>query len=219
MEGRRRAPRVRARWYRARGATDLDIDWAIQDARIVLQAMQMRANEVPRDRSMAENVKWILDHNPKAKIVLWAHNGHVATTGFSYRRWARRSGGCTARRWSSLASRSTKGSFQAMAQGGGGLKNFSVPPARAETLDGTHRFGRHSPVLRSICAARLFGSTNHEGRARSAQCIRKANRTRSSASIVPEATHSMRCCSLTRQLRRARIPAASSRPGTPVSRE
>jgi len=33
---------------------------------------------------MADNVKWILDHNPKAKIVLWAHNGHVATEGFSY---------------------------------------------------------------------------------------------------------------------------------------
>ena len=30
-----------------------------------------------------------------------------------------------------------QGSFQAMAQGGGGLKNFTVPPAKAETLDGT----------------------------------------------------------------------------------
>ena len=30
-----------------------------------------------------------------------------------------------------------QGSFQAIAQGRGGLKNFSVPPARAETLDGT----------------------------------------------------------------------------------
>ena len=32
-----------------------------------------------RDQCMAENVAWILDHAPKgSKIVLWAHNGHVA---------------------------------------------------------------------------------------------------------------------------------------------
>jgi erythromycin esterase len=33
-----------------------------------------------RDRSMAENVKWILDNEvPRSKIMLWAHNGHVST--------------------------------------------------------------------------------------------------------------------------------------------
>lgn len=33
-----------------------------------------------RDRSMAENVKWILEHEgADSKIVLWAHNAHVAT--------------------------------------------------------------------------------------------------------------------------------------------
>src|SRR5262249_6994699 len=68
--------------YRTRGATDLDADWAVQHARVVLQAMQMRAGEVTRDQSMADNIKWILDHNPTAKIVLWAHNGHVADAGF-----------------------------------------------------------------------------------------------------------------------------------------
>jgi erythromycin esterase len=30
---------------------------------------------------MAENVAWILGQNPDAKIVLWAHNGHVNRTG------------------------------------------------------------------------------------------------------------------------------------------
>ena len=30
-----------------------------------------------------------------------------------------------------------QGSFQAIAQGGGGLKNFTVPPAQAGTLDAT----------------------------------------------------------------------------------
>jgi len=32
-----------------------------------------------RDRAMAENVKWILDQEPAGtKVMLWAHNGHVA---------------------------------------------------------------------------------------------------------------------------------------------
>lgn len=67
--------------YTKKGAATRDIEWAIQNARVVLQCMQMRANEVSRDQSMADNIKWILDNNPGAKIVLWAHNGHVATAG------------------------------------------------------------------------------------------------------------------------------------------
>ena len=67
--------------YREKGAAARDTEWAIQNARVVLQSMRMRANEVTRDRSMADNVKWILDRLPGAKIVLWAHNGHVAAVG------------------------------------------------------------------------------------------------------------------------------------------
>jgi erythromycin esterase-like protein len=53
-------------------------DWAIQNARVVHQCLRLAADETPRDESMATNVKWILDHAPAgAKIVLWAHNGHV----------------------------------------------------------------------------------------------------------------------------------------------
>src|SRR5581483_7312524 len=33
----------------------------------------------PRDRAMAANFKWIVDHEPAGtKFFLWAHNGHVA---------------------------------------------------------------------------------------------------------------------------------------------
>ncbi|MHC4449612.1 MAG: erythromycin esterase family protein [Planctomycetota bacterium] len=52
--------------------------WAEQNARVVLQCMQSRARIVHRDLSMADNVAWILKRNPEAKVVLWAHNGHVA---------------------------------------------------------------------------------------------------------------------------------------------
>ena len=65
--------------YAKKGAPTHDIEWVIQNARVVLQSLQLETNEVSRDRSMADNVKWILDQNPNAKIVLWAHNGHVNT--------------------------------------------------------------------------------------------------------------------------------------------
>lgn len=53
--------------------------WARQNARVVQQCYEMFSNEVPRDLSMARNVRWILEQAPPdAKIVLWAHNGHVS---------------------------------------------------------------------------------------------------------------------------------------------
>ncbi|MEQ1913381.1 MAG: erythromycin esterase family protein, partial [Vicinamibacterales bacterium] len=123
--------------YRATGAADHEIDWAIQNARVVLQGMQMRGNEVTRDHSMADNVKWILDHNPNAKIVLWAHNGHVAAGGFPNETM-----GAVLRRMMSkemvvFGFAFNQGSFQAIPQGGGALKNFTVPPAPAGSLDAT----------------------------------------------------------------------------------
>jgi len=76
-------------------------EWAIQNARVVYQLMGSKAGELEpksdsfqafrtwlgssegthgyavRDASMAANVAWILEQDPNAKIVLWAHNGHV----------------------------------------------------------------------------------------------------------------------------------------------
>jgi erythromycin esterase len=62
-------------------ATDAPtVDWAIQNARVVVQAVTMlQAPATHRDCCMAENVDWILAHRPAGtRIVLWAHNGHVA---------------------------------------------------------------------------------------------------------------------------------------------
>jgi erythromycin esterase len=86
---------------------------------------------------MADNVKWILDQNPGARIVLWAHNGHVATKGFSNETM----GGALRRMYGSemvvFGFSFNQGSFQAIPQGGGALKNFSVPPAPPGSLDAT----------------------------------------------------------------------------------
>ncbi|HEV7508766.1 MAG TPA: erythromycin esterase family protein [Thermoanaerobaculia bacterium] len=56
----------------------VDVDWAIQNARVVLQSVEAVTGTVSRDQSMADNVGWILDQAPPdSKIVLWAHNAHV----------------------------------------------------------------------------------------------------------------------------------------------
>jgi erythromycin esterase-like protein len=69
--------------YAAGGANARDIEWAIQNARVAMQSMQMRANQVSRDTSMALNADWILKQSPEARIVLWAHNEHVNRRGGS----------------------------------------------------------------------------------------------------------------------------------------
>jgi erythromycin esterase-like protein len=110
------------------------VEWAIQNARVVLQCMQLRADQVPRDASMAANVKWILDHSPDAKIVLWAHNGHVQTADGSM-------GGALRKMYGDqmvvFGFSFNQGSFQARSQGGGVLRDFTVPPAPAGSLDAT----------------------------------------------------------------------------------
>jgi erythromycin esterase-like protein len=121
--------------YRAAGASDRDIEWAIQNARVTLQCMQMRAGEVQRDPSMAANVKWILDQNPGAKIVLWAHNGHVATGGFSYETMGTALRRMYGQEMLVVGLGFNQGSFQAMAMNTGGLKNFTVPPALTGSLE------------------------------------------------------------------------------------
>ncbi|MEM1330450.1 MAG: erythromycin esterase family protein [Planctomycetota bacterium] len=59
-----------------------DAAWAVQNARIVAQhaslqtAAGMERLRV-RDRAMADNLLWILEQDPDARVVIWAHNGHV----------------------------------------------------------------------------------------------------------------------------------------------
>ena len=115
-------------------ATVRETEWAIQNARVVLQCMQTRAGEVTRDASMAANVKWILDQTPGAKIVLWAHNGHVRTSA-TYAPM-----GADLRRMYGdqmvvFGFAFDQGSFQAV--GSARLKDHTVPPAPEGSLDAT----------------------------------------------------------------------------------
>lgn len=58
----------------------LEVDWAIQDALVVVQAAEANMEvKRSRDESMADNLAWILAHTPPGtKVVTWAHNGHVS---------------------------------------------------------------------------------------------------------------------------------------------
>ena len=123
--------------YRKKGATAKDVDWVIQNARVVLQCMQMRANEVSRDRSMADNISWILDHSPGAKMVVWAHNGHVETSRTSYRPMGAELREMYPNQMVAMGFSFNQGSFQARSQLTGVLKNFTVPPAPEDSLDDT----------------------------------------------------------------------------------
>jgi erythromycin esterase len=62
-------------------------EWAIarQHAQVLAQSLAVRnpkdqtAASRARDRAMADNIRWILEHEgPGTKMVVWAHNGHVA---------------------------------------------------------------------------------------------------------------------------------------------
>ena len=58
---------------------------ALRSARVVLQYEDVASQRTSagRDRFMAENAVWLLEQaGPDAKIVLWAHNGHVADDPF-----------------------------------------------------------------------------------------------------------------------------------------
>lgn len=121
----------------AKEGSAADSAWAIRNARIVLQAMQARAGQQTRDQSMAENVKWILEQNPRAKIILWAHNGHVSYTPIRAfepaGRYLREMFGDAYR---AVGMNWYQGAFRAM-EPGKPVSDHKVEPSPAGTVDAT----------------------------------------------------------------------------------
>ncbi len=54
-------------------------DWLLQNIAIIEQYLEMN-NYLWRDKCMADNFLWIKNHNPKSKLTIWAHNGHIQKT-------------------------------------------------------------------------------------------------------------------------------------------
>ncbi|QOY91245.1 erythromycin esterase family protein [Paludibaculum fermentans] len=61
------------------------VDWALQNAIIVEQATQIAYGGISREQAMAANIEWILQQNPGAKMVVWAHNNHIARSSYGPR--------------------------------------------------------------------------------------------------------------------------------------
>lgn len=60
-------------------SSESEFQRGLQSARITLQRVEERLGRTSRDRLMAENVRWIVGQAPPGtKIIIWAHNAHVA---------------------------------------------------------------------------------------------------------------------------------------------
>ena len=125
----------RGRFVQA-GASETDVDWTIQSARLVLEFVEMKAGTRTRDESMADNVEWIVKQNSGAKIVLWAHNDHVSNTSYSGIRsmgsYLREKYG---KQMVNFGFAFNEGSFRAVDMDKSRLQAFTVPPAPEGTLD------------------------------------------------------------------------------------
>jgi erythromycin esterase len=144
-----------------------DVEWAIQNARVVAQCMEMRAGGagLVRDRCMAENVAWIQKQNPDAKIVLWAHNYHVAKHEGAMGWHLERKFGDD---YVAIGFATARGTYQAIAQGRGLSKHkLAEPPAgsieHAFQRTGLPRFlldlrqvRKVAPASRWLMESRLF---------------------------------------------------------------
>lgn len=120
-------------------------DWTLarQHLAIVVQNLESQASPptLPtRDSAMAANIRWILDQEgPDSRMVLWAHNGHIANIFLSVG-----SMGWNLRKMFgtdliTFGFAFNRGSFQAvdMPPSTAGRREFSVDAAPEETLDGT----------------------------------------------------------------------------------
>jgi erythromycin esterase len=131
----------------AAGATASDADWAIQNATIVQQFAHVQVIENAgdmstasdfRDKSMAENVRWIADHNPGAKIVVWAHNAHVSWTYSHGRSLGGQLHSFFGPQIMNFGFAFDQGSFRAVDRANkSGVHPFTVSPAPENTLDAT----------------------------------------------------------------------------------
>ncbi len=107
-------------------------------ARVLVQNLEMNSRPAEgsiRDVAMAENSLWALEQEgPDGKLVVWAHNGHVADSAGSLGGELRRTLGHDLR---ILGFSFFEGAFQAMAwpPPKSGLTTFVAPPAAEGSLD------------------------------------------------------------------------------------
>src|SRR5262249_49596341 len=71
-------------WSSAAGATrfaDIRHDVTVLEQAFLYATKQGdRSMYDIRDESMAANVGWLLEQQPRARMMIWAHNGHISNT-------------------------------------------------------------------------------------------------------------------------------------------
>src|SRR5690625_4447563 len=107
--------------------------WAIQNARVAFQAVGLTRGGVPwRDLAMAQNTLWLLDQYPDEKMMVWAHNGHVAEAeGWMGEHLAEALGDD----YLSVAFSFEEGEYTAVNQQAGEVTSNSAGPAREGSVD------------------------------------------------------------------------------------
>jgi len=112
--------------------TDPETSWALQNAAIVVQGLEMRLNQVSRDEAMANNVAWLRQRYPGEKIILWAHNGHI---------WKdpERLGGYLSKRhpaeYLAVGFATAAGEYRAYAKDLSGLKVLPLQPPERDSVE------------------------------------------------------------------------------------
>ncbi len=139
--------------YVAKSSTE-EWTWIRHQIDLIKQGESLKASgpggSSIRDRSMAENIKWILDQQPAGtKMVVWAHNGHVTTEAMSFA--PEGTMGVHLRRMFGDALRVfgfafNSGKFQAMKMGRG-LIQHTAPPAHPGSFDATLAAAGVAPVF------------------------------------------------------------------------
>jgi erythromycin esterase len=105
-------------------------------------ADQGERGRAARDLSMGDNVKWILDHEPPGtKMMLWAHNGHVAAAAPQDSPEHLPMGGRLREFYGARAVSCgfvfQQGGFRAVDMAGNGISSFTVGPSPGGSLDAT----------------------------------------------------------------------------------
>lgn len=156
------------------GSTNEEVEQAIQDARVVVQALTIMIEEWDyRDWAMAQNAEWIIDHAPPgSKVVIWAHDLHVGRRDSQMgRRLAARFGN----EYLPVSLMFESGNYNAYASG---VKPFAaVPPVqgsventlstaaagdyyldlRSATVGSEGEWLRHAAIRRAIGAPQIVG--------------------------------------------------------------
>lgn len=131
---------ARDEWI-ARSSAD---EWAVarQLARVLVQSI---ANDQPdadgglRDRFMAENLRWIVEHEgPRGKVVAWAHNFHIGRFDDGFRTMGSHLSEALGAAYLPIGFAFDHGSFQARdVDKESLLHGFEVPPMPVGSFDAT----------------------------------------------------------------------------------